>query len=101
MHPSRHILRAFAAAALALSVTASFAAGCGDDTTYFRCFPWPDAPGDDPNVCPSQDRATQIIARDNPNPFTVIDDGILEDGKCCYEVLEEAPGDGCPDFFPF
>ncbi|MDI1444918.1 hypothetical protein [Polyangium sp. 6x1] len=91
MRTSKKLLRALALASFLLPVLTQ---GCGDDLTAYRCFTWPQASGDDPNVCPGDERASDIIARDNPNPFTIVSDGLLDDGRCCYEVEEESSS-GC------
>ncbi|MDC0741009.1 hypothetical protein [Polyangium mundeleinium] len=91
MHTSKNLQRALV---LALFVVPVAIQGCGDDLTTYRCFPWPDAPGDDPNTCPPTTRARDIIGRDNPNDFTILGEGLLENEQCCYEV-EEFSSSGC------
>ncbi|HVK68435.1 MAG TPA: hypothetical protein VM694_28450 [Polyangium sp.] len=91
MHTSKNLLRGLV---LALFVVPVFTQGCGDDLTTYRCFAWPDAPSDDPNKCPGIERASDLIGRDNPNDFTILGEGQLEDGRCCYEV-EESSSSGC------
>ncbi|MDI1435144.1 hypothetical protein [Polyangium sorediatum] len=89
MRTSKNLLRAFMLALFVVPITTQ---GCGDDLTTYRCFAWPDTPGDDPNTCPPITRATEIISRETPSDFTILGEGLLENGRCCYEVEEASSG---------
>jgi len=93
MRTSKTFLRVFAFTAIVLSITAAFVAGCVDGATYYQCFDWPQQPDDDPNVCPSTERAAEIKFGDPSFADEFIGEGTLEDGRCCYQVAE--PGGGC------